>query len=180
MIEDIKNYQAEERLKNGESVTIRAIRPEDKEKIVQAFQNLEQESIYTRLFSFKKELTDSDLTRITEVDFDKEVALVVTRGTGKDEIIIGSGRYVIFGGTPEGPHAEVAFLVEEDYQGQGMARIIISHLTAIARSRGLTAFEAEVLPKNKAMLTAFARCGLPMEQHYTDDTVHVTLALNGG
>jgi RimJ/RimL family protein N-acetyltransferase len=179
MTDDIRNYRAEERLKNGVTVTIRVIRPEDKEKIVWAFRNLEKESIYTRLFSFKKELTDGDLKRITEVDFQKEVALVVTHTSGKDEVIIGSGRYVITEETGEGSHAEVAFLVEEDFHGLGMAKTILRHLTAIARSRGLAAFEAEVLPGNKAMLTAFARSGLPMEQHHTGDTVHITLSLTG-
>jgi RimJ/RimL family protein N-acetyltransferase len=179
MIDDIRNYRAEERLKNGEPIIIRAIRPEDKGKIITAFENLERESIYTRLFSFKKELTDGDLKRITEVDFDNEVALVVTHIVGNDEIIIGSGRYVITGETDQGPHAEVAFLVEEDFHGLGMAKTILRHLTAIARSRGLAAFEAEVLPGNKAMLTAFARSGLPMEQHHTGETVHITLSLTG-
>jgi GNAT superfamily N-acetyltransferase len=176
-MDPIKNYQAEETLKSGQPVIIRAIRPEDKDKIVRAFQNLESDSIYTRLFSFKKELTESDLTRITEVDFEKDVALVVTRSIDQEEIIIGSGRYVVLEGTHEGLHAEVAFLVEEDYHGQGMARMILRHLTEIARSRGITAFEAEVLARNKAMLTAFARSNLPMEKNYIDDTVHITLML---
>ena len=177
MTEDLRNYRTEEQLKNGQPITVRAISPEDKEKVVTAFKNLKRESVYTRLFTFKNDLTENDLKWITEVDFEKEVALVVTRTIGDDEIIIGSGRYVITGDTSQGPKAEVAFLVEEDYQGQGMARIILRHLTAIARSRGITAFEAEVLPGNKAMLTAFARSNLPMEKHYADDTVHITLAL---
>jgi RimJ/RimL family protein N-acetyltransferase len=179
MDEDLKKYRVEERLKNGEPILIRAIRSDDREKIIKAFHNLEQESIYTRLFGFKKELTEMDLKRILQVDFEKEVALVVTRVIGEEEIIIGSGRYVLLEDARGGFHAEVAFLVEEDYQGQGMARIILRHLTAIARSRGITAFEAEVLPKNKAMLTAFARCDLPMTQHHTGETIHVTLSLQG-
>jgi GNAT superfamily N-acetyltransferase len=177
MDNDVSNYRVEEQLKNGEPITIRAIRPEDKGKIITAFENLERESIYTRLFSFKKELNEGDLRRITEVDFDQEVALVVTHMVGNDEIIIGSGRYVMTGETGEGPQAEVAFLVEEDFHGLGMAKTILRHLTAIARSRGIAAFEAEVLPGNKAMLTAFARSGLPMEQRYSSDTVHITLRL---
>jgi RimJ/RimL family protein N-acetyltransferase len=179
MMDDIKNYQVEERLKNGNPVIIRAIRPDDNVRIKEAFKNLDPQSVYTRLFTFKKELTDSDLKRITEVDFEKEVALVVARGTGNHEVIIGSGRYFVLEGGEDGPHAEVAFMVEEDYQGQGIAKMIIRHLTAIARSRGLTAFEAEVLRENKAMLTAFARCGLPMTQQYTGETMHVTLSLTG-
>jgi GNAT superfamily N-acetyltransferase len=177
MRNDLKNYHAEERLKNGQPVTIRAIRPEDKERIHRAFHNLEKESIYTRLFTYKTDLTEGDLKRITEIDFEREVGLVVTLGSGDEEIIIGSGRYFVLGGKEGERHAEVAFMVEEDYQGQGMARLIMRHLAAIARSRGIAFFDAEVLPENKAMLAAFARSGLPMTQHYSGDVVHVTLSL---
>jgi RimJ/RimL family protein N-acetyltransferase len=177
MFDHIKNYCVEEKLKNGQSVTVRAIRPEDKEKIDRAFHNLEKESIYTRFFTHKTELTDGDLKRFTEIDFDRELGLVVTRGSDAEEVIIGSGRYFAFEGTDGERHAEVAFTVEEDYQGQGMARLILRHLTAIARSRGIVYFDAEVLPENQAMLAAFARSGLPMTQHYSGDVVHVTLSL---
>lgn len=177
MIEDIRNYRAEERLKNGQQVTVRAIREDDKERIRRAFHNLEKESVYTRLFSHKTELTEGDLKRITEIDFEKEVGLVVTREIEAGEVIIGSGRYFVFAGPDGERHAEVAFMVEEDYQGQGLARTIMRHLAAIARSRGIGYFDAEVLPENKAMLIAFARSGLPMTQHYSGDVVHVTLTL---
>ena len=78
MFDDIENYRAEERLKDGRPVIVRAIRADDKEKIIQAFQNLERESIYTRLFTHKTELTDGGLKKITEIDFEREVGLVVS------------------------------------------------------------------------------------------------------
>ena len=178
MIDDIRNYRAEERLKNGQPVTWKwAIRADDKERISRAFHNLEKESIYTRFFTHKTELTDGDLKKFTEIDFDQEVGLVVTLGSDAEEVIIGSGRYFAFKGTDGEGHGEVAFTVEEDYQGQGLARTILRHLAVIARSRGIAFFDAEVLPENKAMLVAFARSGLPMTQHYSGDVVHVMLTL---
>ena len=177
MIDDIRNYRAVERLKDGRSVTVRAIRADDKERISRAFHNLEKESVYTRLFSHKTELTDGDLKRITEIDFAREVGLVVTLGSDVSEVIIGSGRYFTYESVDGRRHAEVAFMVEEDYQGQGLARTIMRHLAAIARSRGIAFFDAEVLPENKSMLVAFARSGLPMTQDYAGDVVHVMLSL---
>ncbi|MBI5582182.1 MAG: GNAT family N-acetyltransferase [Deltaproteobacteria bacterium] len=177
MFNNIKNYRAEEKLKDGRPVIVRAIRADDKEKIDRAFRNLEKESVYTRLFTHKMELTEKDMKKLTEIDFEREVALVVTLGSRSNEVIIGSGRYFAFEGTDGQRHAEVAFLVEEDYQGQGLARTIMRHLAAIARSRGIAFFEAEVLPENKAMLAAFARSGLPMTQRYTGDIIQVTLSL---
>ncbi len=60
--------------------------------------------------------------------------------------------------------AEIAFTVEEDYQGQGIASSILRHLIHIAREKGVSRFEADVLAENIAMLAVFARSGLPMKK----------------
>ena len=177
---DAQSYNRSEKLKNGTPVTVRAIRPDDKDRVVEAFKNLESETIYTRFFSYITEITDKALKIATEVDFEKAVALVVTLpAEGGEEIIIGAGRYVL----PDSPigsgSAEIAFLVEEDYQGQGIASTVLRHLTLIAREKGVSQFEAEVLPMNKSMLAVFARSGLPMKRSFEEGTVHVTLSLTG-
>ncbi|HWR72588.1 MAG TPA: hypothetical protein VN604_05435, partial [Nitrospirota bacterium] len=69
-----------ETLKNGTEVRIRGVRADDKKRISEAFRNLETESIYKRFFQYKKGLTDEDLKAATEVDFENEVALMVTIG----------------------------------------------------------------------------------------------------
>ena len=74
--------------------------------------------------------------------------------------------------------AEIAFTVEEDYQGQGIASRILRHLIHIAQIKGVSQFEAEVLPKNRAMLAVFARSGLPMKESQEEGTVHVYLSLS--
>lgn len=143
-----------------------------------AFQNLESESIYTRLFRYKDELTDAELKTITEVDFEKSVALVVTLASAEgDETIIGGGRYVQYDPPNVSRSAEIAFTVEEDYQGQGIAGMVLRHLIGIARAKGVSRFEAEVLPRNKAMLTVLARSGLPLKQSLEDGVLHATLSL---
>lgn len=174
---DLRDYHAVEQLKNGLTVTVRAIRPDDKDRATEAFRNLERESIYTRFFGFKNELTQADLKAATEVDFENVVALVVTNTEGQVETIIGSGRYIA-GDAPGGRrNAEVAFIVEEDYHSLGIASRILRHLTEIARDKGIAAFEADVLSENKAMIAVFARCGLPMKQSQEGGVVHVALEL---
>lgn len=176
---DARNYSASETLRNGMVVTVRAIRPDDRDRVDSAFQGLERESVYTRLFRYKDELTEEDLKKITEVDFEDVVALVVTKGEGEDETILGGGRYIAYN-TPGGLRkAEVAFIVEEDYHGLGIASRILRHLIGIARDKSIAAFEADVLPENKAMLKVFAKSGLPMKQKPVEDVVHVTLTLTG-
>jgi RimJ/RimL family protein N-acetyltransferase len=175
---DVHNYSVDHRLKDGTAVTIRAIRSDDKNRMVEAFKNLEPESIYTRFFGFKSELTDEELKTATQVDFEKTVALVVTiPAGGGEETIIGAGRYIMYDPQNDLRSAEIAFTVEEDYQGQGIASSILRHLIQIAREKGVSQFEADVLPENKAMLAVFARKGLPMKKSLEEGVVHVTLSL---
>jgi GNAT superfamily N-acetyltransferase len=140
---------------------------------------LDRESIYTRFFSYRGELTDAKLDRIMRFDPENEVALVVTTGAGNDEIVIGAGRYIASGSGQGERAAEVAFMVEEDYHGLGIAGRLLRHLAEIAREKGIATFEADVLAKNKSMLVVFARSGLPMRKRHEGDTVHVTLSLKG-
>lgn len=166
-----------ETLRNGLVVSIRPLRPDDRDRIVAAIRGLDRESIYFRLFSYRKELTEAGLNRIMTVDPQCEVALLVTTHSGADEIVIGSARYVASDASGEKRSAELAFMVEEDYQGLGIARRLMARMTEIARSHDITAFEADVLAENKGMLTVFARSGLPMQQRREGGVVHVTLSL---
>lgn len=172
-------YDETETLKNGAAVRIRSIRPDDKNRLSEAFGNLEAESIYTRFFHHKKTLTDEELKDATEIDFENVVALVVTTGRGENEVIIGGGRYAAFETAGKRRSAEVAFTVEEDYQGQGIASRLLRHLVLIAREKGVSQFEAEVLPENKAMIAVFERSGLPVNRKFEGSAVHVILSLTG-
>jgi RimJ/RimL family protein N-acetyltransferase len=179
-MQDAAKYDKIETLKNGTTVRIRSIAADDKDRLSEAFHNLEAESVYTRFFHHKKTLTEAELKAATEVDFDKVVALVATVGEGDDEVIIGTGRYIRFGDARPLPSAEVAFAVEEDFGGQGLASRLLRHLASIGREKGLARFEAEVLPENKAMLTVFERSGLPVTKAYEGGSLHVTLSLAEG
>jgi len=174
---DPDGFTSAETLKNGLAVTIRHLRPDDRDRVARAVGQLDPQSIYTRLFSHRKALTEAGLNRIMSVDPASEIALVVTTGAGADETLIASGRAIASAGGREGRVAEVAFVVEEDFHGLGIAGRLLAHLAAIARGRGLVALEADVLAENKAMLAVFAKSGLPMRKRQDSGVVHVTLAL---
>ena len=176
---DFSTFQKTATLSDGRLITIRAIRPEDKLMLADAFYALEKESRYTRFFGFKEQISDEELKRATEVDFENVVALVVTASVEGKEIIIAAARYILMTDPSVQPlRAEVAFTVEEDYQGQGLAGRLFEHLTDIARSKGVSSFEAEILPQNRAMLAVFAGRGLPMEKTMVDGLIHVSLSLS--
>ena len=161
---DPATYDESATLKSGLKIRIRAVRPDDKARILEAFMNLEAESIYTRFFTIKKTLSDDELKAITEVDFEHVVALVATIGQEGNETIIGAGRYAAFKTPDDQIGAEVSFTVEEDYQGLGLAGRLMQDLTFIARAKGVSQFFAEVLTQNQAMLRVFSRSGLPMQK----------------
>ena len=176
---DAAKYDKTATLRSGIEGKVRSIRPDDKDRLIAAFKNLDPESIYTRFFYHKKMLTDAELKAATELDFENAVALVVTIGEGENETIIGGGRYAVIDETGQSRSAEVAFTIEEDYHRQGMARILLQHLASIAREKGLSHFVAEVLPENRGMLTVFSRSGLPTKTEHGGDVVHVTMSLTG-
>lgn len=173
MVIDVRVFSERRMLKNGQEVTLRAIRPDDKDCLLAAFQQLEPSSVYTRFFGPKKRLTEAELEAATSVDFEREVALLVTVGEGESEKAIGSGRFVSDGAGG----AEVAFAVEEDYQGLGIAGMVLKELARIARAKGLQRLEAEVLPSNAPMLAVFRSSGLPMTSCSEHGVVHVAMVL---
>ncbi len=175
---NLQDFAAAHVLRNGTSILIRAVRPDDKERLRAAFSELDRTSIYTRFFGYRKELTETELEQATNVDFDRIVALWATIDSDGTEIIIGGGRYVRNPEPASRPSAEVAFAVEEDYHGQGIASCLLGHLVRIARSKGLVQLDADVLARNRPMLAVFARSGLPMRQQSAQDVIHVTLSLN--
>ena len=173
---DERRYVWSETLRNGLSVTIRPLRPDDRERVATAVRELGQEAIYTRLFSHRRELTEAGLDRIMRVDATREAALLVTRAQGDDEIVIGSGRFMAPADDAMRA-AEIAFVVEEDYQGLGIAGRLLRRLADVARDKGVAEFEADVLADNASMLAVFARSGLPMRKRRDGGVVHVTLSL---
>ena len=176
---DIVNYSVTERLRDGRLLTIRAIRPDDKGLVIEAMRDVSADSIYRRLFVTKKELTAEGLKKITEVDFENVVAVVAVLEKDGSDHIAGGGRYIRSGASGAGQKAEVAFLVIDTFQGLGIASRIFKHLVAIARTAGITHFEAEVLPANEAMLKVFSRSGIPFTRTGSPEFIYLLMDLTG-
>jgi acetyl coenzyme A synthetase (ADP forming)-like protein len=171
IVQDASHYEAEEILRDGGSICIRAIRPDDKPLLLDHFHRLSQRSVYFRFFGAKKRLTDDELRRFTEPDFARHVGLVATLREGDAERIIGVGRYMMH----DSDHrAEVAFAVADEHQGRGIGTLLLEHLAPFARANGITEFEAEVLGENNKMLEVFAKSGFVARRSVEGGVVHVT------
>jgi RimJ/RimL family protein N-acetyltransferase len=170
---NVAAYLAKEALKDGNEVTIRAVRPDDKERLVKAFLHLQPQTIRTRFFYPKKTLSEDDLRWLDDVSHGNHVGLVATVPNGCEELIIGEGSYVALGRT-----AELGFTVAEAWQGGGIAGRLLQHLASIARDQGVGEFEAYVLHENAPMLAVFRHSGLPLTARNAEGVLHVTLVLD--
>lgn len=174
---DARSYIAAEKLKDGTPVIVRAIRAEDWVGVLAAFKSLDPDSVYTRFFTYKKTLTDVELTQITEVDFVRVVALVMTTREQDAEQLIGGGRYVATDEAGSMHSAELAFTTAHNYRGRGVASRLLRHLIGLGQSQGLSRFEADVLAQNRAMLEVLRRCGQPVNEAMEAGVIRVTIEL---
>ena len=172
MLEAAK-YSAMERLRDGRMAEIRALTPEDESGLLAAIDHASSQSMYRRFFGAKREFSEKERAFFLNVDFVGHVALVAVVEIASAAEIAAGGRYIV-----ERPGvAEVAFIVTDHYQGQGIGAALLRHLALIARDAGLKEFTAEVLPENIPMLKTFQKSGLKMSTKRESGTVHVVLQL---
>ncbi|RBY88011.1 GNAT family N-acetyltransferase [Blastococcus sp. TBT05-19] len=155
---------------DGGTVHLRPICPDDAEGLTGLMERSSDQTRYYRFFGPMKRLSDRDLHRFTHVDHDKRVAFVVLLG----EQVIAVGRYDRYPGTDD---AEVAFLVEDAHQGRGLGSVLLEHLAAAGRERGIRRFVAEVLAQNSKMVRVFRDAGYKPERSYEDGVVHLTFPI---
>lgn len=174
---DARQYFTPDALKDGTPVVVRAIRSSDRSAVLSAFKDLDRDSVFTRFFTYRKDLSDHDLHAITDVDFNRVVALVVTATPENGGALIGGGRYAGGVGADSSGSAELAFICSDAWRGRGVASLLMRHLVRIGHERGLLCFEAHVLPQNAPMLAVFRHSGLPMTADFDGHTIHVRLSL---
>src|SRR5579875_2278245 len=152
------HWEADVVAADGGIVHLRPIRPGDAEALVRFHAGLSQRTRYLRYFSAYPRIPPRDLERFANVDYHDRVALVAELG-GE---IIAVGRYERNPGTDE---AEVAFVVADAHQGRGIGSVLLEHLAAAARERGLKRFTAVVLAENSGMIRVFRDAGYEITRH---------------
>lgn len=169
-----RNYAEPAVLRDGGSLLIRALRPDDGERILDLFHRLSADSIRRRAFTAKSELTERELRYLTNVDFVRHVALAAVLREAGTERIIGVGRYVCSPAAPQScRRAEVAFTVADEHQGRGIGTSLLEHLAGIARSAGIEELEADVMDDNAQMLGVFAASGFDVHESEVSGVYHV-------
>ena len=162
-------------LRDGTPVCVRAIRPDDKDRLRIAFERLSSRSVYQRFLHPVKELTFDDLRNLTELDFHNHVGLVLTVEEETGETLIAVGRFVRV--APGADIAELGFAVADEYQHHGAATLLLQHLVGMARRGAVREFVALVGEDNRDMLEVFANSNLPMRQSFEDGVRRVALSI---
>ncbi|HEV2368898.1 MAG TPA: GNAT family N-acetyltransferase [Acidimicrobiales bacterium] len=161
-------------LADGRTVRIRPIRPDDEERLVDFHSRLSADTIYRRFFNAHPRLTPAEVYRFTHLDYRDRFALVCVDDAGR---ILGVGRYDRAPGTDT---AEVAFVIEDALQGQGLGSQLLRRLARVAVTYGIRRFEAQTFVDNVRMLAVFRHAGFDETAHLVGGLMNVTLDLESG
>jgi len=165
---------AVETLRDGKTVQVRALRPEDRADLLAAIGRFSVQSRFQRFFTFKRGFTDQEADFYVNVDFVDHVALVAVATDGAKPVIVAGARYIVVGPGK----AEVALAIDDGYQRQGLGKALLRHLAAIARAGTVNEFVADILPHNTAMLRVFEASGLKVRTEREPGAIRVFLQLS--
>jgi len=165
-------YEKDVSLRDGSSIHIRPIRPEDEQSIKEMFYSFSEKTVYLRYHGTLKSMPHNRLQVFCNVDYDTEMAIVACVGSADDQDIIGVGRYMT---DPAKESAELAFVVRDDWQRKGLGTILFNELIQIGRDQGIHKFNADVLAENSGMLKIFHRSGMIVETSSEEGVVRVTM-----
>ncbi|MDX6245229.1 MAG: hypothetical protein QOE76_2952 [Frankiales bacterium] len=163
-------WEADVVLSDGGTAHVRPIRPDDADRLVTFFHRWSAETVYRRFFTVRSELTPAEIERFVNVDHHDRVAILAELG-GE---MVALARYDRL---PDSNEAEVAFVVEDAHQGRGLGSVLLEHLAAAARERGVGSFLAEVLPGNRQMVGVFTDAGYVARREYGDGVVRLSFPI---
>lgn len=159
--------------RKGKKIVFRPVRISDEPLVKEFFYSLSDSSIYRRFISVRKHIPHNRLQEFVIIDHTKEKVILATNGDSEREIVYGIGQY----GIDEKTHsAEVALVVLDDEQNNGIGTEILDYLTVLAKRQGLLGFTAEVLVENKPMLHLFQKMGFHMQKNISEGVYELNMA----
>jgi RimJ/RimL family protein N-acetyltransferase len=157
----------ETRVYDGQPVTYRPAKPVDDRLIQEHFYNMDEKDAQARFFGTRKSFFREDMQDMFEVDYIKNLTIVAVTGEIGFEKIIGIGEYALEQGTV----AEVAFSVSKEWQGKGIASVILEKVTEAALENGFTSLIAYTQPTNVGMIKLFEKLPYNVETILEDNAL---------
>lgn len=162
----ISPYPAEDEshlvTKQGARLFVRPVRPGDVHLFQSFFKALSPGTIYYRFFSYVKELSPRMLARFTQIDYDREIALVALNDDPEAEQMLGVARII---GDPDGKEGEFAVVVDDLWHGVGIGSNLLEKCLTIAKKRGFQRIYGFVLGENQGMLALGKKLGFQVKAH---------------
>ena len=170
--------ELEETVKFGDTtLTLRPIRPEDEPRHRTFLESTSPDDIYFRFFGTIRTFAHSQLARLTQVDFDREMAFVAVEDDGSENAkTLGVVRIV---SDPDNAKAEFAIIVHASFKVQGLGARLMEKMIDYCRSRGIREIVGEVLAANRAMLNLAKRLGFVRQTTDKGDVVDLVLNISG-
>ncbi|MFX0201495.1 MAG: GNAT family N-acetyltransferase, partial [Candidatus Hodarchaeota archaeon] len=162
--------------KMGLEIFLRPVKISDEPLLKDFFYSLSDQSLYRRFISMRTDMPHERLQEFVIINYTKEMVILAVITHEETEEVIGVGQY----GINEGTHtAEVALVVRDDYQGQGIGTELLTYLSQLAMRQGLLGFTAEVLFENQPMLHLFEKMGFDIERRSSAGVYELKLAFRG-
>lgn len=161
-------------LKNGESCLFRPILPEDEPLLRQFIAQVTKEDLYYRYFSEINEFTHEDLANMTQIDYDREMAIVAVRKHNENDEIIGVTRAI---SDADNIDAEFSVLVRSDLKGLGLGRRLLEKMIIYTRQHGLQQLNGITMPGNQGMVALARKLGFAVDVQLEDGIVTLSLPL---
>lgn len=162
----------QEKLPNGDTVLVRPARISDEDALRDLFYRLSDESTYRRFMSHKREHPHEEMLELVNLDYDHNMALIVSRVENDCEEIIGMARYDV---DPATRMADVAFVIRDEQQNRGIGTLLMRRMIEVGKARGLAGFAADVLVQNKPMMAIIQKSGQTVHLDLRGNTYHVEL-----
>jgi len=159
-----KKYETQWRLRDGRSVLLRPIKPEDEPMWLEMFQSFSEESIRYRFFQVIKDMPHETRVRYCNIDYDKEMAIVVEMDDGVKRRILGVARV---GLEPDRKSGEIAFIVADPWQGLGLGTKLVDHTIDVCKDMGVESLYAIMLRDNARAINLMKKMGFVV--HYLQD-----------
>jgi len=162
---------------NGYDLLLRPIRPEDAPQHAAFFNALDPADVRLRFFGRLRELSPAQLARLTQIDYDREMAFIATVQTGQAVQTLGVARAVA---DPDNVCAEFGVIVRSDLKGRGLGRILMAKLIRYWRERGTQKLVGVALPDNQMVLRLARSLGFVVEPDASNGTMRMQLSLQEG
>jgi len=169
--EELEHYDT---LRDGTEIFFRPIKPNDEPALAEMMYSLSEKTVRTRYMTHTMAFPHREIQQFTNIDYQQDVTIVGVVPSISGEEIVAIAQYFL---DPKTHAAEVAFLVQDEWQRKGMGTFLLDYITQIARKRGVKKFWAKVLPSNEPMLAIFHNSGYKINTEFDGDAYDITYDL---